>query len=270
MVIKTKQQGFTVIELLIVLVILGIVGATGFYIFSKKGGNSSSNTSGNQKASTAAQKPEETKIKSLGITLGYYDSSTNKAGDFLFTKAKFDAGPTLQMIFMNFGNIVPASSAGPEKANPQPTFILPLGTKVHALADGEVFNVPKLYSGDYSVIVKGEDGKYLFETEHVINPKVKKGDKVRAGDVVAEVSDYETKGYAGFGLFEIGVMPMQNDGEPHHVCPFLYLDESIKENTLKMITALEKSWEDYRGDSTIYNESIIKTPGCETLDPIEG
>ena len=108
----------------------------------------------------------------------------------------------------------------------------------------------------------------IFETEHVINVLVKKGDKVKAGDVIAEVSDYSVNGYAGYGLVEIGVL--RGGNPPSHLCPFDHLDDSIKEVTLSKITALQKSWEEYRGDSDIYDESKVVVPGCLSRDPIEG
>ena len=259
---KENENGFSVIEVLVVVALLLIIAAVGFAVINKNKGTES--VTANNAEKVAQKSPA--KIKHLGVNLDYYDATSNKAGDFVFTKATFGAG--IQQIFMNYGNIVPASSAGPAKSNPQPTFILPLGTKVHALVDGEVVNVPKLYSGDYSVMVQGEGSDLTFETEHVINVKVKKGDKVKAGDVIAEVSDYDAKGYDGLGLFEIGVLKSGNP--PSHVCVFDYLDDSIKEDILKKITALQKSWEEYRGDSSIYDETKIVVPGCETRDPIEG
>lgn len=262
---KLHQKGFAHIGIVLMILVIAAVSAAGYLVYQKQSEKTATVTSGN--AADVATKTG-TKIKHLGVNLDYFDPAANKAGDFVFTKAKFDAGPTLQMLFMNYGNTVPASSAGPAKANPQPTFILPLGTKVHALVDGEVFDVPKLYSNDYSVMVQGSGSDLIFETEHVINVKVKKGDKVKAGDVIAEVSDYDKKGYDGFGLFEIGILKGGNP--PQHICPFDYLDESIKSDTLKKITALQKSWEEYRGDTKIYDESKIVIPGCETRDPIEG
>ena len=128
--------------------------------------------------------------------------------------------------------------------------------------------MPKLYSNDYSVMVQGEGSELIFETEHVINVKVKKGDKVKAGDVIAEVSDYSAHGYDGLGVVEIGVLKGGNP--PFHLCPFDYLDESIKEDTIKKIDALKKSWEQYRGDTSLYDESKEVTPGCLSKDPIEG
>lgn len=256
---KQKQRGFAHIEVIIVLLVLVVLGGIGYYVFSQKSETPEVTSSNTEEVASKS----EAKIKHLGVNLDYYDPATGKAGDFVFTKEDM----SFNMLFMNYGYLIPASSAGPAKNQPQPTFILPMGTKVHALVDGEVFDVPQLYSGDYSVSVMGEGG-LIFETEHVINVIVKKGDKVKAGDVVAEVSDYDAKNWAGMGLVEIGVL--KGGSTPTHLCPFDYLDDSIKDDTLEKITALQKSWEEYRGDSSIYDESKIVVPGCEMRDPIEG
>lgn len=256
---NTKQNGFAHLVLILVALVVIVIGGVGYYVFSR---NEDTKIDSNNAEEVATS--SETKIKHLGVNLDYYDPATNKAGDFVFTKENM----SFNMLFMNYGYVIPASSAGPAKSQPQPTFILPLGTKVHALVDGEVFEVPKLYSDDYSVSVKGEGSDLLFETEHVINVLVKKGDKVKAGDVIAEVSDYDAHNWAGMGLVEIGVLKGGNP--PQHLCPFDYLDDSIKEDTLAKITAFQKSWEEYRGDDTVYDESALVMPGCVTRDPIEG
>ena len=111
--------------------------------------------------------------------------------------------------------------------------------------------------------------RWVYETEHVINPKVKVGDKVTAGQIIAEVSDFDKGAPSGFGAFEIGILHGGGEGPPEHVCPFLYLDDSIKDETFTKMRELFKSWEEYAGDKTLYDESLT-TPGCLTLDPIEG
>lgn len=258
---KNTQRGFSIVEIIVVVIVVAIAGTIGYLAYNKLNDSESkeTNTSTSKSATNS-----EAKIKNIGVNLDAYDPETGKAGDFKFTKDEMQ----FNRLFFEYGFVVPASSAGPEKSNPQPTFILPLGTKVHALVDGEVYDTPKLYSGDYSVMIKGEGSELIFETEHVINVKVKKGDKVKAGDVVAEVSDYDAKNYSGLGLVEIGVLKGGNP--PSHVCPFDYLDDSIKDSTLKKITAFQKSWEEYRGDSSIYDESKVVVPGCISRDPIEG
>lgn len=275
---KLTHNGFALVEALIIIVIIAAIGGVGYFVFSKNSDKQSdkqpdkqSNAqSDNGTASSTKEVPKkaEVKIKHLGVNLDTYDPVTNKAGDFVFTKAQFTSG--IQLLYMDYGHVISGAntSTGQDKANPQPTFILPLGSKVHSLIDGEVADIPKLYSNDYSVMVRGEGSELIFETEHVINVKVKKGDKVKAGDVIAEVSDYSAHGYDGLGLVEIGVLKGGNP--PHHLCPFDYLDDSIKDETINKLNALKKSWEQYRGDTSLYDESKEVTPGCLTKDSIEG
>lgn len=264
-----KQKGFAHIALILVVLVVFAVGGVGYYVFNENSNKSSDSASGADSISSEKSTSEDgPTIKHLGVNLDYYDPATNKAGDFEFTKANFDIG--IQLLFTDFGYTISGqiSSTGQDKSNPQPTFILPLGSKVYSLVDGEVHDVPKLYSNDYSVMVQAEGSDLIFETEHVINVKVKKGDKVKAGQEVAEVSGYDAHGYAGLGLVEIGIL--RGGNPPFHICPFDYLDKSIKEETIKKINALKKSWEEYRGDTSLYDESKEVTPGCLTSEPIEG
>ena len=264
---KQNKSGFAVIEAIIILAVIAVIAGAGYFVYKSKSNNSSSSSTQDTQ-NQESEKQSGVKIKHIGVNLDYYDPKTNKAGDLVFTKAKFTSG--IQLLFTDYAYVIKGAntSTGQDKANPQPTFILPLGSKVYSLIDGEVFNVPKLYSNDYSVMVQGEGSELIFETEHVINVKVKKGDKVKAGDVIAEVSDYSAHGYNGLGLVEIGVLKGGNP--PSHLCPFDYLDDSIKDETIKKINALKKSWEKYRGDTSLYDESKEVTPGCLSREPIEG
>lgn len=206
------------------------------------------------------------KIKHIGVNLDDYDPKTGTAGDFVFTKEKLQFG----RLFMGFGFVIPAdvSSTRNAKSNPQPTFVLPIGTPVRSLVDGVVAAIPVLWSKDYSIQVTtdGKMQKWVYETEHVVNPKVKVGEKVVAGQIVGEVNNFNNGAPAGFGEVEIGIL--KGGQSPEHVCPFLYLDESIKEETLAKMNALFNAWENYVGDQTLYSETSI--PGCLTLDPIKG
>lgn len=247
----------TIIGVLVVLVVLGGV----VMVMRLK---SSATRSGVLSALSNATEPPLL-LKSIGIRLEEYNAKTNRAGDFRFTDANLQFG----RVWMDYGFSIPASSASRAKDNPQPTFILPLGTKVRSLVDGVVVGIPKLYSGDYSIHVASDSqSRFRYETEHVIKPVVKVGDRVVAGQVMAEVSDYDSKGMPGFGIVEIGILKGGNP--PQHLCPFAYLDPTIKGEVHKKILALYASWEKYRQNTKLYTESGYKVPGCLTLNLIDG
>lgn len=205
-------------------------------------------------------------IKSLGVNLGSYDSATGKAGDFKFTNGKLQQN----RLWMDYGHVIPGAgtSTGQDKANPQPTFILPMGTKVRSLVDGVVVGVPELYSHDFSILVASdEQSPWRYETEHVRNPLVRVGDRVTAGQIIAEVSDWSSAGNDGLGMVEIGLLKGGNP--PQHFCPFQYLDPSVRTQFQDQIRQFYSAWESYKGDTTLYDEASMPMVGCRTLDPVD-
>lgn len=205
-------------------------------------------------------------IKSLPLALAPYDAATGKAGDIAFTKEKLSTG----LIFMDYGYVISGEiSANGEKSNPQPTFLAPLGTQVRSIVDGVVVAIPELYSGDFSIqVADSTTSSWIYETEHVLNPTVAVGERVTAGQAIAEVSNHDSQHNGGLGLVEMGILQAGNP--PQHVCPFTYLDSSIAGSTNQALTQLYSDWESYRGDTSLYNESALTTPGCLTLDAIKG
>ncbi|MBI4175273.1 M23 family metallopeptidase [Candidatus Berkelbacteria bacterium] len=206
-------------------------------------------------------------LKSIGFTLEAYDPATERAGDLLFTKTKLQ----FDRLWMDFGFTIPAavSASGLDKQNPQPTFIVPLGTKVRSLVDGVVVEVKQLSSNDWTVMVAQDTrSSWIYETEHVVNPVVAVGDRVTAGQVVAEAGNFNNNAPAGFGIFEIGLLHGGNP--PEHVCPFAYLDASVKDDIQAQIRSLYQTWEAYVGDPTLYDEASMPLPGCLTTDAIPG
>ena len=253
---RTLQKGFS--SVLIIIIIVLILSVAAFFLL-KANFNNQKNLAGERSQFSQDSDEPPLKLKSIGVNFE----------DFKFTKDKLQ----FNRLFMDYGFVIPGNetTSGRNKSNPQPTFILPLGTPVRSLVDGVVAATPTVWSGDYSiqVTVDGKMQRWIYETEHVINLKVKVGDKVRAGQIIAEVSDFDKGAPQGYGAFEIGILHGGGEGLPEHVCPFAYLDESIREETFKKMRNFFKSWEDYIGDQNLYDESLT-IPGCLTLEPIEG
>lgn len=258
-----NEQGFGVVGILVVIIVIFVVGFAGYKVFQHKNTVTQTNQNNNENRSNDNQtKNNAVVMKSIGFNLDYYNETTNSAGDLKFTKLPLFN----DQIMGDFGQQDPRSPNDPSKRNPQPTFILPLGTKVLSLIDGTVTKVETLYSGDTTIWVSPyTDSPLNFETEHVNKVTVKVGDPVKSGQPIAEVSDYDTKAHAGFGIVEIGVLG-QNGNRPSHSCPFQYLDQSVKDETLKKITSLHTSWNKYLG-KTVYSSSYA-IPGCITTEPV--
>src|SRR3989344_368926 len=240
------------LKIILAVLVLGGIGA--FFVFSQNSTKPKIEVHNDNEQSFLSDEPH-LKLKNIGIEFS----------DFKFTKSKLQFGK----LFMEYGFYIPGSDSNhPAKYNPQPTFVVPLGTPVRSLVDGIVVAMPTLWSGDISIqVATDEKSKWRYETEHVINPKVKVGDKVTAGQIIAEVGSFGGGDPPGFGAVEIGIL--HGGQKPEHVCPFAYLDDSIKEETFTKIKDLFKSWEEYAGDQSLYDESM-PIPGCLTLDLIEG
>jgi len=207
------------------------------------------------------------KMMNIGINIDKYNPSTGMAGDIKFVKFDTKAGG-LDAIFNEYGRPAPENNGmGAGRLNPQPTFVVAPGTKIHSLISGVVFDVPYIeHSKDYSVMVQADssDGNAVtFETEHIKGVTVKKGDKVTAGQVLGVASDYDAPNLNGMSLIELGVLIPGNP--PKHACTFDYLDDSVKQDIFAKLRQLESDWEAFMGDTSIFNEAQqSSTPGCLT------
>lgn len=244
---------------LIAVIIIGVI-----VIFPKKGEYDAPRPKNDSAFNDTSEEPT-IKLKSIGINLDYYDSKTNTAGNVKFTDQRYSFMPP----FEEYGNWI--DDNGRKYRNVQASFRVPEGTKILAPIDGFVYDVPKLYSGDYSVnIIPSMESRWQYGVEHVENPVVKPGDFVKAGQVVAVAST--RKDNNGWAFYELGLGKgtQNNDERPSGLCPFAYLDDSIKEETLKKIKALMLSWEEYRNNPEEYDENATSIPGCQTLEEVEG
>jgi len=264
-----KQAGFTHIGLVFIVVLaVAVIVFAGWHVRSARYRNSSSAT--NTQRSSAVQGDKPLLLKSIGFNLDYYNAATNHAGDMVFTHEDHDLSGGFHLIFADFGTQDPRSPGDTTKRNPQPTFVLPLGTKVHSLVDGVVVDVKDLYSGDQTIWVAAHPSStYIYETEHINNPVVKKGDHVKGGQVIGEVSSHDSQYHPGFGIVEIGILH-SSSSQPQHLCPFHYLDPSIKADIGKKILNVHQAWMTYTDMPNLYNDATAAEPGCSILDPVNG
>lgn len=265
-----KQAGFAHLGLvLLVVVVLAAVGVAGWNAYKSRHAAKTAQ-SGSQRTAKNPQTDQPLPLKSIGFNLDYYDPQTNHAGDMVFTHADHDLSGNFHLIFADFGTQDPRSPGDLTKRNVQPTFVLPLGTKVHSLVDGVVTEVKTLYSGDDTIwVARSSQSQYIYETEHVNNPVVKKGDRVSGGQVIGEVSSHDSQYHPGFGIVEIGILK-PSAGQAQHICPFHYLDPSIKAEMGKKILSLHQAWMTYVGNSNLYDDAHAAEPGCSTLDAVNG
>ncbi len=265
-----NQHGFAHLEVIIIVLVVLFIGAIGWLVSHEKQQKTSDVTQNNSSAKgQTADQPLV--LKSIGFNLDYYNPATNHAGDMVFTHEDHDLGQT-HMIFADFGIQDVRAPNDTSKRNPQPTFILPLGTKVHSLVDGIVLNVETLYSGDSTVMVSAsgeQNSSYIYETEHINNPLVKKGDHVMGGQIIGEVSTHDSQYHPGFGIVEIGILH-PNGTIAQHICPFHYLDPSIKADIQKKILNVHQAWMSYINMPNLYDDAHAAEPGCFILDPVNG
>ncbi|HSX35756.1 MAG TPA: hypothetical protein VLH84_02370 [Patescibacteria group bacterium] len=261
-----RRDGFVHLQILLICVlVLSVVGFAGWRTF-KVLHKTHVASSSRQLPSAADDRP--LLLESVGFNLDYYNPSTNQAGDMEFTTVDHSLSGHNHQIWQDFGTQDYRSPNDPTKKNPQPTFVLPLHTKVQALVTGEVVDVKQLYSNDYTIwVARFPNSRYIYETEHVDNPLVKKGDHVVGGQTIGEVSSKDAAITPGFGLLEIGILYTAHN-YPQHLCPFQYLDPAIQTSVYDKITALHASWETYFGQK-VYLQDFV-TPGCVTHDPVSG
>ncbi len=251
------------------------VGQSGGGSGGGNGGGSGGGASGGIASNAAIPKV----IENWGLDVAPYDAATGKAGVMQLagvTPPTF-SNPEDNDMYSRIVGIYGMDAKGVKE--PQMAFIAPLGTPVISMINGTVCDLPQLYSNDYSVRVAptgtpcmpNGGGSILFEHEHLINPLVKLGDTVKAGQRIGTVSDYNPNWKAkGMGMIETGVFFMKNDnsGKPWHACLANYLAPSKAASMLSTLTAIEQGWMSVRGDSSLYNLSAQNPVGCLTQSDI--
>ena len=215
-------------------------------------------------------------IQNWGLAVDTYDSGSGMAGVMRIrgvTPPTFGNAADNAMYRHIFG-VYGMDLKGMKE--PQIAIIAPLGTPVISMVDGTVCGLSKVWSNDYSVQVApigtpcmiGNWATVLFEHEHLINPTVKVGDKVKAGQQIGTVSDYNQHWKAkGFGMIEIGVFFVKKgSNKSWHACLGNYLAPAKRDSMLAVLTSVQMAWMAELSDPTLYDLGAQNPVVCLTND----
>ena len=268
MIKNQNEKGFSVFVLLIILAVIGLVGFVSLKVFQNLNKSDSSQPEQSKqdlsaKSSGSGDTPD-TLPKNIGFNLGTYDPATKQAGDFRFSAIPALSDPLVNnRLWNDYGDKSP--KPGDTMRNPQTVFLLPAGTNITSMIDGEVVSVQEFGNNDYGVMIaKDSKSKWRYEHEHISDVQVKQGEKVKAGQVIAKVGQHTNSWqYPGYGLFEIGLYRSHPNGVGgSEDCIFKFLDQSVKQDIQAKVTGIYTAWEEFRGDTSIYDQENYASPGC--------
>ncbi len=193
-------------------------------------------------------------ISGLGVTITDYDSSTGKAGDFIFV-------PEEQKVFLEFG----AQVSSPDGFKELPTFEYRIdpNANVMAITDGKVTRmVYQPDTQDYEIgAISTQNSNYYIGYDHITAPTVGLGDHLVAGQILGKPGTWS----ASLGRFEIMI---NNSKNGLSYCPFVYFDTSLKDEYEQKISRLMADWELFKGNQSIYDEENHIYPGCRYEDMV--
>ena len=249
---KINQKGFSVVELIIILLVVGVLGFVGWKVL----GSDDKKTESNQGASSQQVDGEaDIELQNFGLaSLDSVDVTSQALRDFQSQGLKG---------FYVFGDKL---SGG--RTNPNFEFAsLKAGTKVVAAIDGIVgFVKQQSETGDYEVFLQPrENSAWTIGYDHLTNVSVKQGDTVKAGDVLGEPAMQNN----GLTRFEIQINKDENGSTTHH-CPSTLVASSVKDKLLAELAAMQQSWESTSGFE-LYDIAAQNPTGCivKTLTPAQ-
>jgi len=189
-------------------------------------------------------------LKNLIVAFGAYDAATGKAGDFVFLASQ-------SKVFDEFGVVVPNEGGNPVTL---PTFEYKVDPNAQVVSpiDGIVTQVDyQEDQDDFSLILLPDaDSNWFVNIDHVRNVMVSVGDTVTAGQQVG------TSGTWTDELGRVELMVVQDNTT--YYCPFDVFDTALKAEYEEKVTLLMNEWEDFKGDTTIYDQGAMVAPGCIT------
>jgi hypothetical protein len=168
-----------------------------------------------------------------------------------FDDFNFDILGDRDPIFV-FGDILTGT-----QLNPTFEYYLVEGSTIIAPVNGTVNDVGyRADTEDYSIVIIPEGASsWWVVLDHVLNPVVSADETVSAGDTLGVAGTWEL----GQGRTELQVI---NNDTGLSYCPFDYFDSESSTTVEGEVTDLMNSWEEYKGDTDIYDQSSMSKPGC--------
>ena len=243
-----SSRGFSVIEALIILIVIGGLIAAGLFVGKKKDQGTSGNGQQNQRQS-GKKDDGPLVIHNFGLkSLDSVDVTTKATRDFTASGHKG---------FYIFGDILPGT---PVRHNPNFEFAsMKEGTQIISAIDGVVgFVKQQSESSDFEVfLMPSENSDWIIGYDHLTDLKVKKGDTVKVGDVLGVPARQNN----GLLRFEFQINKNKNGQDGMHICPSTLLASDVREKTLNDLQNMQDSWETVSG-LELYNPAAQKPIGC--------
>ncbi len=171
--------------------------------------------------------------------------------------------PVQPQLFVEYGLPV-TSGEGGAKNILHPEFYMPLGsTRVSAVSSGVVRDIIQLQGPDDMLILVTPDDADLWTIgyEHVSNVLVSEEDRISTGDIIADLSPLNSQFFQGYGKTALMVF-IDSGGDNFSYCPFLLLDDSVRQAIYDEVNDHVQQWETNIGDISIFDEGQWHSVGC--------
>ena len=194
--------------------------------------------------------PELTKpiLKNLGVDFGPFDNKTMRAGAFIFNESE-------DKVFLEFGAKAPGTNG--TKILPTFEYLVAKNCNVYAICDGYIDSVKyQSDTQDYEIVIKTSPlSPWLVVQDHVLNLTISVGQKIVAGTIL---------GKPGTGIGQLGRTEIQVYLETTNTnyAPFLLFDPSLREEYEQNVWNLMSDWENFKNDTTIYDQEAMIYAGC--------
>lgn len=186
-------------------------------------------------------------LKNLLVDFGDWDPATNRSGAFLFLQSE-------DKVFLEFG----AEVSGPEGPKILPTFEYRVlaNSNVYAPCDGFIVRSDfQADTNDYEIFIAPNGLSWVkISIDHISNLTKSLGQYVMAGEIIGKPGTW----YGELGRVELSI----NENPNIHRAPFALFDPELQAEYEALVTEHMKDWEDFKGNSSIYDQENMVYPGC--------